>query len=226
MAGSWIGPPERPARPARSRVSQQHGCGRSGWTTTRSASTRPGTGTSPWPWSPWRSWPSPAPDFLLPTTGSGGGRGDRAGRAGRALRRRVASAAGLPGLAPTGRPGVHPRLVGLASPSSGHRSTHPLPATTRKTATVGLEVVSQRCAIRDNPASWRAGAACSGLRSLTVVGNGRQAAPEMALASLGTARQVRRRRCGAGHAYWLLPMWPCTSSASSAGAAPRSWPAL
>jgi hypothetical protein len=80
---------------------------RSGWTTTKSASTRPGTGTSPWLWSRWRSWPSPAPAFLVPTTGSGGGRGDRAGRAGRALRRRAASAAGLPGLAPTGRPGVH-----------------------------------------------------------------------------------------------------------------------
>ena len=111
---------------------------RSGWTTTKSASTRPGTGTSPWPWSRWRSWPSPAPAFLMPTTGSGCGRDDRAGRAGRALRRRAASAAGLPGLAPTGRPGVHPRLVDLAPPSSSHRSTHPLPATTHKTATVGL----------------------------------------------------------------------------------------
>src|SRR5512132_785961 len=115
---------------------------RSAWTTTKSASTRPGTGTSPWPWSRWRSWPSPAPAFLMPTTGSGGGRGDRAGRAGRALRRRAASAAGLPGLAPTGRPGVHPRLVDLAPPSSSHPSTHPLPATTHKTATVGLGLAS------------------------------------------------------------------------------------
>ena len=67
-----------------------------------------------------------------------GSRGDRAGRAGRALRRRAASTAGLPGLAPTGRPGVHAGLVALATTSSSHRSTHPLPATTPKTATVGL----------------------------------------------------------------------------------------
>jgi hypothetical protein len=70
--------------------------------------------------------------------GLGGRRGDR-WRAGRALGRRAASAAGPPGAVPTGRPGVHPRLVGLAPPSPRHRSTHPLPATTSKTATVGLK---------------------------------------------------------------------------------------
>ncbi len=31
------------------------------WTTTRSASTTPGTGTSPWPCAPWRGSPSPPP---------------------------------------------------------------------------------------------------------------------------------------------------------------------
>ena len=37
---------------------------RSAWTTTRSASTRPGTGTSPWPWSPTPIWPSWPPGHL------------------------------------------------------------------------------------------------------------------------------------------------------------------
>src|SRR4029453_2637587 len=73
-----------------------------------------------------------------PTTGVGGGGGDRPGRAGRALRRRAASAAGRPGLAPTGRSRVPAGLVALATTPSGHRSTRPLPATTQQTATVGL----------------------------------------------------------------------------------------
>jgi hypothetical protein len=111
---------------------------RSGWITTRSASIWPGIGTSPWRWLRWRSWPSPAPRSPTRPPGSGGGRGDRPGRPGRAHRRRAAPAAGAPGVAPTGRPGVHARLVALATTPSGHRWTHPLPATTQKTATVGL----------------------------------------------------------------------------------------
>ena len=62
--------------------------------------------------------------------------------------------------------------------------------------------------MRDDPASWRADAACSGLGSLTVVGNGCQAAPAVASVSQGPARQLRRGRCGAGHAYLPLTMWP------------------
>src|SRR5688572_2987819 len=72
------------------------------------------------------------------TTGSGGRDGDRPGRTGRAHRRRATPAAGQPGLASTGRPGVHACLVDLAATPSSHRSTYPLPATTQETATVGL----------------------------------------------------------------------------------------
>jgi hypothetical protein len=70
--------------------------------------------------------------------GLGGGRGDRPGRAGPTHCRRAAPAAGPPDLASTGRPGIHACLVGLATTPSSHRSSHPLPATTQKTATVGL----------------------------------------------------------------------------------------
>ena len=83
--------------------------------------TRPGTGTSPWPWWRWRSWPSQRARLPDADDGLGGVIArDRAERAGRALSvARDASAAGLPGLALTGRPGVHAGLVDLAPTASG-----------------------------------------------------------------------------------------------------------
>jgi hypothetical protein len=52
---SWCGWPD-PAGASRN-VSKPPRT-RSAWTTTRSARTPPGTGTSPWPWSPMPTWPS------------------------------------------------------------------------------------------------------------------------------------------------------------------------
>src|SRR5512133_4161736 len=110
---------------------------RSAWTTTKSASTRPGIATSPWPCWPMRSWPSSAPRPPVPSGQRGTRQPERRARPAPLDGARGPPAAGGAGVDHPGQAGLRAGLVKVASTPSGPRKARTLPPT-RKPSAAGV----------------------------------------------------------------------------------------
>jgi hypothetical protein len=112
--------------------------GRSAWTTTRSASGRAGTATSPWRCWRTRFWPSPAPRPPVLSGQRGTRQPERRARPAPADRPRGPPPAGRPGMDCAGPAGLGAGLVQVAPTPSGPRQAGTLPATRTASAAGAL----------------------------------------------------------------------------------------